>query len=204
MICAMVSSMASKVTSTPASLRAGQSRPPLAFSPCGNEGGSPVEDPDWQAALDKHEWPDSVGSVRRAWVEMLSRFEWDWFVTLTFKNEIHPEAADKRFRVWLDQVNRPLYGRRWRERGQGVYWAKALEWQKRNVIHFHLLMSDTQNLNETLRRLSLMDKWNHIAGFSKIEVPARQECVTRYCAKYIIKGGEIDLSPTLCSYARQT
>jgi hypothetical protein len=157
------------------------------------EAATSSDDPGWQAALDQHQWPSRVSEVQAGWV-----------ATLTFKNEIHPEAADKRFRVWLDQVNRPLYGKRWRQRNQGVYWAKALEWQKRNVIHFHLLMSDTQNLNETLRRLTFMDKWKNIAGFSRIEVPNLQQCVTRYCAKYIIKGGEIDLSPTLGSYARQT
>ena len=141
--------------------------------------------------------------VREGWVDLLGRYQWDWFVTLTFRNCIHPEAAEKRFRVWLNQLNRQLYGQRWSKKGQGVYWAKALEWQKRNVIHFHLLMSDVQNLNETLRRLSAMDKWRDLAGFARIEVPKQQMCVARYCAKYVIKGGEIELSPTLCSYARQ-
>jgi len=141
--------------------------------------------------------------ITEGWVDLLSRYEWDWFVTLTFRNCIHPEAAEKRFRVWLNQLNRQLYGKRWSKKGQGIYWAKALEWQKRNVIHFHLLMSDVQNLNETLRRLSAMDKWKDLAGFARIEVPKQQMCVARYCAKYIIKGGEIELSPTLRSYARQ-
>ena len=141
--------------------------------------------------------------IREGWVDMLGRYQWDWFVTLTFRNCIHPEAAEKRFRCWLNVLNRKLYGRNWSKHGQGVYWAKALEWQKRNVIHFHLLMSDVQNLNETLRRLDAMDKWRHFAGFARIEVPKQQDCVAGYCAKYVIKGGEIELSPTLRSYARQ-
>jgi len=64
-------------------------------------------------------------------------------------------------------------------------------------------MSDVQNLNETLRRLDAMDKWHGFAGFARIEVPRQQDCVAGYCAKYVIKGGEIELSPTLSSYARQ-
>lgn len=143
------------------------------------------------------------GLIQAGWVSFLLRYEWDWFITFTFRDVRHAEAADKLFKVWLNQVNNKLYGRRWREHGQGVYWVKALEYQKRGIIHFHVLMSDVQNLNETLRRLSFMDRWNKLAGFSKIEVPNRQDCVTRYCAKYIIKGGEIEISPTLSSYARQ-
>ena len=30
-----------------------------------------------------------------AWVEYLSRWTWDWFVTLTFREAKHPEAAEK-------------------------------------------------------------------------------------------------------------
>lgn len=175
--------------------------PPVSAN--GSEGVSSSEAADWQKALDLHTWTNRVSALQKSWIEMLSRYQWDWFVTLTFKDSVHPEAADKRFRVWLNELNTALYGRRWRQRGQGVYWAKALEYQKRGVIHFHVLMSDTQNLNETLRRLTFMDKWKKIAGFSKIEVPNQQQCVARYCAKYIVKGGEIDLSPTLSSYARQ-
>lgn len=144
-----------------------------------------------------------VPSLSDAWASYLSRFQWDWFVTLTFRESRHPEAADKLFRVWVNEINRSLYGKRWRQKGQGVYWVRCIEWQRRDVIHFHVLMSDTQDLNETVRRLSSMDRWRDLAGFSKIEKPKQQECVARYCAKYIIKGGELDLSSTLRSYARQ-
>src|SRR5688572_27180330 len=35
-----------------------------------------------------------------AWVEFLSRWEWDWFLTLTFRSNVHPEAAEKAFRLF--------------------------------------------------------------------------------------------------------
>lgn len=144
-----------------------------------------------------------VPSLSESWAGYLARFQWDWFVTLTFRESRHPEAADKLFRLFVNEINRSLYGKRWRQNGQGIYWARCIEWQRRDVIHFHVLMSDTQDLNETLRRLSWMDRWKTLAGFSKIEKPKVQDCVARYCAKYIVKGGEIDVSPTLRSYARQ-
>jgi hypothetical protein len=46
---------------------------------------------------------------------------------------VHPEAADKRFRVLLSQANRMLYGHRWHKTGEGLRWVRALEYQQRDV-----------------------------------------------------------------------
>lgn len=78
---------------------------------------------------------EGTESIRGAWTTFLDRWEWDWFVTLTFREHVHPERADKLFRVWISKINRELYGHRWYKRGDGVYWARALEYQKRKVLH---------------------------------------------------------------------
>lgn len=143
-------------------------------------------------------------SLRDAWVELLSRYEFQWFLTLTFKEEIHPEAAFKKFRMFVNHINRVLYGRRWMRRPHGgVYWVLALEWQKRGVLHFHGLMGDVEDLNARIRRLDCMDYWKEIAGFAKIEEVKNFDAVNRYVSKYVIKRGEIDLSENLGSYAEQ-
>jgi len=49
--------------------------------------------------------------LRDAWIALLGRWEWEWFCTFTFRDLVHPEAADKRFRVLISQANRVLYGR---------------------------------------------------------------------------------------------
>ena len=42
-----------------------------------------------------------------------------------------------------------------------------------------------------------MDEWFDLAGIARIEPPRSSEAVRAYCAKYIVKGGEIDLGGPL-------
>src|SRR5689334_20792751 len=62
----------------------------------------------------------------------LNAFEWSWYVTLTFPWEIHPEQAAKKYRFWVRAVEAEIRHR--------VRWARALEWQKRGVVHFHAVL----------------------------------------------------------------
>jgi len=111
----------------------------------------------------------------------------------TFRDLVHPEAADKRFRVLLSQANRVLYGHRWHKKGEGIRWVRALEYQKRDVIHYHALMAGVQDL----RRLTWMDRWHELAGYARIESIESAAAVARYVSKYVVKGGEIDLGGPL-------
>ncbi|HEU4990214.1 MAG TPA: hypothetical protein VFT41_10560 [Gemmatimonadaceae bacterium] len=129
--------------------------------------------------------------LRQAWIVFLSRREWDWLATLTFRHEVHPEAADKRFRKWVAEINDRLYGRRWYERGLGVTYARGLEYQRRGVIHFHALLYG-EGVEEQ-RREFWAKRWNELAGFARIEIPRDRCAVRRYVAKYVTKGGDIDI-----------
>jgi len=117
-----------------------------------------------------------------AWAKFLGRWSWDWFATMTFPKPVHPEAADKCFRLWISKINRTIGGQ--------VRWVRALELQRREVIHYHALLG-SGGVSE-LRRLSWMDKWSHIAGWARIEPPRSDVEVRGYCAKYTAKGGEVD------------
>jgi hypothetical protein len=129
-----------------------------------------------------------------AWVEYLSRWTWDWFVILTFREAKHPEAAEKVFRVWISKMNRDMYGPRWSKHRRGVRWVRAQELQRRGAIHFHALLGGVSEL----RRLSWMDRWYELAdGYARIEPPRDATAVRAYCAKYIVKGGEIDIDGEL-------
>ena len=79
----------------------------------------------------------------------------------------------------------------------------AWERQKRDVLHLHALLGDIQDLNTSARRLSWMDYWLKLAGFARIEPILDDVAVSRYVSKYVAKGGEIDVSPNLSSYAEQ-
>jgi hypothetical protein len=142
-------------------------------------------------------------AIREAWVEFLSRYPMHWFCTLTFRNSVHPERAVKVFRLWVNEINRSLYGKRWAQRGQGIYWFLAWEYQKRGVLHFHALLGDTENLNDRARRLTWMDRWFELAGIARIEDIKNRAAIDRYVSKYVVKGGQIDSSETLKSFAQQ-
>ena len=138
----------------------------------------------------------STDALTEAWSNLIGRWSWDWFATLTFRGDaIHPEAADKRFRVLISKINRKLHGPRWSKHGKGVRWVRAREHQRRGVIHFHALLGGDR-LAE-LRRLSWMDEWNELAGYARIEPPRSSQAVRDYCAKYVVKGGVIDLGGPL-------
>jgi hypothetical protein len=132
-------------------------------------------------------------ALRDAWIALLGRWEWEWFCTFTFRDMVHPEAADKRFRVLISQANRVLFGVRWHKHGAGLRWVRALEYQKRDVIHYHALMAGVQDL----RRLTWMDRWHELAGYARIEPIESTAAVSRYVSKYVVKGGEIDMGGPL-------
>ena len=59
-----------------------------------------------------------------------------WFATLTFKNFIRPVIADQKCNLWLARLNAALI-----DSGRGRLTSiRATEWQRRDVIHFHLLL----------------------------------------------------------------
>jgi hypothetical protein len=149
----------------------------------------------------------SVG-VRRSplpieiqWTALLKRWQWHWFATFTFKDETHPEAADKVFRHWVNKLNE---ANGYRQRSLSTYsrrciWARGLEWQKRGVIHFHAVLG---NLPLSSHTRSSCDAWASAwlelgnTGFAKI-VLVQDEGSLAYVSKYCAKGGEIDVSPNL-------
>ena len=56
--------------------------------------------------------------LRNAWADFLSPIAFQWFATLTFETNVHPEAALKRYRRFTNDLNRALYGRRWMKKPQ--------------------------------------------------------------------------------------
>lgn len=134
-----------------------------------------------------------------AWVEMLAPYHWDWFCTLTFRDRVHPEAADKRFRVLISKLNRRLFGPRWPQKiAHTAYWCRGLEFQRRGVIHFHALVGcRAKDLNHHAIRNYWSDVWKDLAGLARIERIRNTNDALGYLTKYVSKGGEIDLSQNL-------
>jgi hypothetical protein len=139
-----------------------------------------------------------------AYAEVLGRQSWHWFVTLTFRPKhesrsggMHPEKADKAFRVLVSKVNRHIYGTRWYKRDETqLVWARGQEFHKSGRIHFHAVMADPRNdLNTLTRRMDWVDWWWKEFGIARIERPQSQDDICRYVSKYVVKDGEVDFSP---------
>ena len=134
----------------------------------------------------------------------LAEYDWQWFATLTFSAAIHPEAARKRFQVWINWINTRIYGKRWYRRGDGVFWVLALEFQKRGVIHFHALLCDVESLNERLSRRDARNRWYQLAGVARVDpIVKGLSVVTNYVSKYVTKDGDLELSPSMRRYRSQ-
>jgi len=130
-------------------------------------------------------------SLTRAWVSFLSQFEpFELYSTFTFREEVHPEQADRRFNRYIRYINEELFGRRYREKGKGIYYVRALEVQKRGVLHFHALMGGGVR---RLRRLTLMDRWYEHNGIARIQPYDASKGAKGYLSKYVYKGGEVEL-----------
>jgi hypothetical protein len=142
---------------------------------------------------------ESRKELAREWTVFLSRWPWDWFATMTFRGDPHPERAEKAWRLWCSKVNRALYGPRWHAKGRGVGWCRATELQQRGAIHFHALLVFPEPV--ALRRFAFMDEWNALAGYARIEPPKRSDAVAAYCAKYVVKDGEITVGGVLGGHA---
>jgi hypothetical protein len=99
----------------------------------------------------------TMGGNKEEWQEFISRYEFDLFVTLTFREDIERSKADKRFEKWLGSFNCELFGWRYRRKGLGIRYAVAYEYQKRGTLHFHALLG-AEGLKE-LNREHMAKLW---------------------------------------------
>lgn len=150
---------------------------------------NPIEQLDYNPILGTSQEKSS------AWAALLARFEWTWFCTLTFRESVHPERADKLFRVWWCMINARLFGRRWYKKGRCVRYARAIEMQKRNVLHYHALIGGKGSPG--LKAREFEEKWYDLAGICRMSPVASQGAALSYVAKYVGKGGQIDLGGPL-------
>jgi len=150
-------------------------------------------------------WPLSPSSksvpLVSGWSDFLTRYDWQWFGTFTFREEVHPEKADKLFRLWCALLDESLLGRNWwrpQKKKLRLQWIRGLEWQKRGVLHYHAMFRNLPAYCTGFEtRLMWAAEWDKLAGFAKIEAPESQQDCVAYVAKYCSKGGEVDVCPTL-------
>lgn len=121
--------------------------------------------------------------LRDPWGDFLAARPWDWWTTMTFAVWIHPDQAAQRYDEWARQLQA--------ETGTTMQHARALEWQKRGVLHFHALI---WGVKRSTHRATWMQKWEEIGGgWCQIYSYDRDQAARFYLGKYAVKGGEVDL-----------
>lgn len=109
-----------------------------------------------------------------------------WFVTLTFKTFVETWKSWVLLKRWLGHLRQGYEDKG----GCQLRWICAIEWQTRQVIHFHLLISGA-GLRE-LSRKRWEVRWetgDRNTGFCRIYDADRN--IAPYLAKYMHKGGEL-------------
>jgi hypothetical protein len=120
-----------------------------------------------------------------------------WFCTLTFSEPVAAEQADRCLARWIRKLSERIVGRRYRRKKvPGISWIRALEWQKRGVLHIHALLEHPGLSKVPLK--AACDLWKGVcmkSGTSnRIEKydPTRGAC--GYIGKDIFNDGDINFS----------
>lgn len=120
--------------------------------------------------------------LREPFGAWLDGFPWSWFVTLTFPAVIGPEQAGRAWSRWVRLLED--------DARHALRWARALEYQKRGVIHFHALLWP---LAREVQYATARARWSEAGGgFSWIQPYEHHRGAAHYLGKYIVKGGEVD------------
>ena len=135
----------------------------------------------------------------------MGKLPWDWYVTFTFAGEVYPYLAVQYYTTWADQLAAEV--------GLVMTHARALEFQKRGVIHFHALI---WNVGRYTSRKEWEGKWTALGrpsrakdhrpckdagclmcrdgpGWAKILPYDRTKGAAHYLPKYVAKDGEVDM-----------
>jgi len=141
------------------------------------------------------------GLMRRAnnaFGEWLSRPDWQWYTTHTFRdNYVSLKTADRHWQSWLNSLTqackvkgleRPFYFRvvEFQDRGTPVG-------DIRGTPHYHSLIGGVGDI----RRLLFKDIWE-LYGFARVEAYDKNKGANFYVGKYLTKGnGEMRFSHNL-------
>lgn len=128
---------------------------------------------------------------REAWVNWLTDFlPWMSMITLTFDDNKHQyavsqENAKNYFRDLVRKLNVGVFGDHYTKKCHHSYfgYALGLEWQKRDVPHYHFLV-DNYVCFDFIHRY-----WGNVHGFAHTAIVDNREGVVEYVSKYILKAG---------------
>ena len=121
--------------------------------------------------------------MREPYGDFLAALPWDWWATFTFADEIYPYRAAQIYIYWAERLAAEV--------GRPMTHARAMEFQKRGVVHFHALI---WNVGRRTNRYEWMATWETMGGgISRIFPYDRTQGAAHYLPKYVVKNGEVDI-----------
>lgn len=136
----------------------------------------------WQQRAWLHPEPHRP-ELARPYGDFLATLPWDWYGTFTFAEWLHPERAAQIYEGWAARLQVEV--------AQKMTHARALEYQKRGVVHFHSLI---WNVGRKTNRFEWMKTWETMGGgISRIYLYDRTKGAAHYLPKYVVKNGEVDI-----------
>jgi len=129
--------------------------------------------------------------LSEAWGQFLSRFPWDWFLSLTFRDDVKSFRAHRLYGYFVRDLEKAAGG-------TPIFWFRADEIGPRGGrFHMHALIGNVAHL----RRMSWIDRWDRLAGYARIVPFNARKGAAYYCAKYVTKQfGDWDLSDNLDAF----
>jgi hypothetical protein len=130
------------------------------------------------------------GQLSVAWGQFLSEFSWDWFVSLTFREDVKSFRAHRLFGFFVRDLEQAAR--------IPIFWFRADEiGPLGGRFHLHALVGNVAHM----RRMSWVDRWDKLAGFGRILPFNERKGAAYYCAKYVTKqNGDWELSNNLLAF----
>jgi hypothetical protein len=128
--------------------------------------------------------PGGTVEVRNITADWLIKLKpWQTFNTLTFRDPREPDVAWRYWRRLIQVLNRDAFGKNYVQKVGHCYFSYmvALEYQKREVVHFHFVADRPLNFD------LVHSWWNSAAGFAWLEAMRDREGAVRYATKYLLK-----------------
>lgn len=117
-----------------------------------------------------------VNPLRLAWVDLLNRYDWDWFATLTFRDLPKTYTAINRTKKWLTAIKK--------QEKRSISYFMCMEWTKvQNRPHTHLLIGNL----EGVRRDRWWFTWFTWYGRARILPYNKELGAGYYLTKYVVK-----------------
>jgi hypothetical protein len=96
-------------------------------------------------------------ALLEAWGELLSQYDWDWFMTLTFGKPVGTWAANERFSELVKTIRNDV--------GHRVEFFRVTDWHRyRPVPHYHCFVGDAGGVS----RKKYEAWWRRRYGFARI------------------------------------